>query len=250
VERAARTHFRPPPIKRREIRRQRSDWLKPTAYAGVGLLAVGLFAFSIAVALRAYHDGVALTGKNSDSAPVTVLVAGETLAIPANMIRFPSARRDGAVDGVELLLQWPGLEGYSDQHADAFRDGSTLAPLVYATIVPRDNPLDMDERLATLYREFFVGEPIKGPSGLIGRQMKDDSGYRGEEIYYAQRGPTKFVARCIAKATAEVPATCIRDVNIGTGLTMLYRFDRFYLGDWQAMDKALRALAAGFRPAR
>jgi hypothetical protein len=246
VERAARAHFRPPPIKRREIRRRRPDWLKPAVYAGVGLLALSLLAWGIAYAVRAYHDGVAL----SDSAPVTVLVAGEALAIPANMIRFPDARQDGAVDGVELLLQWPSLAGYSEEHADAFRDGSALAPLVYATIVPRDTPLDMDGRLTTLYGGFFVGEPIKGPSGLVGRQMKDDSGYRGEEIYYAPRGPAKFVARCIAEATAEVPATCIRDVNIGAGLTMLYRFDRFYLGDWHAMDKALKALAAGFRPAR
>jgi hypothetical protein len=30
---------------------------------------------------------------------------------------------------------------------------------------------------------------------------------------------------------------------------MLYRFDRFYLGDWQEMDIRLRELAAGFRRA-
>lgn len=244
VERAVRTHFRPPPIKRRVARARRSGWIRPSAYAGLGLLAVGILAWGVAYSVRAYHDRIALSGTISDSAPVTLFIAGETLAIPANMIRFPNARQGGAVDGVELLLHWPGLEGYSDDHADAFRDGSALAPLVYVTIVPRDNPLDADGRLAALYERFFIGEPIEGPTGLIGRQMKDDSGYRGEEIYYAPKGPVRFTARCIAQATAEVPATCIRDINFGAGLTMLYRFNRFYLGDWRSMDEALKALAA------
>jgi hypothetical protein len=210
------------------------------------VLALALLASGVAYAVHAYHDRIALAGKSSDSAPVILLVAGETLAIPANMIRFPAARQGGAVDGVELLLHWPSLEGYSDDRVDAFRDGSAIAPLLYVAILPRDNPLDADGRLTTIYERFFGDEAIKGPSGLIGRKMKEDSGYRGEEIYYAPARPTSFVARCIAKATAEVPATCIRDVNIGSGLTMLYRFNRFYLGDWRAMDKELKALVTRF----
>jgi hypothetical protein len=246
VEQASPTHFRPPPIRRGKPRRSRPDWLKPAIYTGLGLLTIGVLAGGVAYSVRAYHDQVALSGKISDSTPVSLLIASETLEIPANMMRLPEARRGGAADGVELLLHWPSLEGYSDSHADDFRDGSALAPLIYVTIVPRDSPLDTDGRLATLYESFFTGEPIVGPSGLIGRQMKEDSAYRGEEIFYAAGGPVRFAARCIAKATAEVPATCIRDVNIGAGLTMLYRFNRFYLGDWQAMDEALRGRAAKF----
>ena len=73
------------------------------------------------------------------------------------------------------------------------------------------------------------------PASSAGR-CSDDSGYRGEEVFYQPGEARPFVARCIAKATPEVPATCIRDVHDRPGLSMLYRFDRFYLGDWQAMD--------------
>ena len=55
-----------------------------------------------------------------------------------------------------------------------------------------------------------------------------------------------FVTRCLAEATPEIPATCLRDVNVGKGLSMLYRFNRARLGDFAAMDAALRNLVAGF----
>ena len=232
--------------KRRGTHDRLADWLKPAVFAGLGLAAVGLLALAAQHAVRSYHDGVALAGKSGDPSPIAVMVAGETLAIPANMIRFPGARTGGTVESVDLLLRWPGLDGYSADSADAFRDGSALSPLVYVTIVQRDNPLDSDGMLAAVYERFFAGEAIEGPSGLTGRRMTADSGYRGEEVFYAPRQSPAFVARCLSEATPEVPATCIRDVNIGAGLSMLYRFNRFFLGDWQAMDSDLKQLAARF----
>ena len=65
-------------------------------------------------------------------------------------------------------------------------------------------------------------------------------------VYFEPGGVAPFVARCLAKATPEVPATCIRDVNIGRGLSMLYRFDRVYLGDWQDLDAGCSELGSRF----
>ena len=232
--------------KQRTAAERLADWAKPALFAGLGLVAVGLLALLVQYTVRSYHDGVALAGKSGDPSPVAVTIAGETLVIPANMIRFANARTGGAVESVDLLLRWPGLDGYSADSADAFRDGSTLAPLVYVSIVPRDNPLDSDGMLAAVYERFFAGEAVEGPSGLTGRRMTVDSGYRDEEVFYAPRQSPAFVARCLSEATPEVPATCIRDVNIGAGLSMLYRFNRFFLGDWQAMDTDLKQLAVKF----
>lgn len=232
--------------RRRTTAERLADWQKPAAFAGLAALAIGLLAWAAGHAVRSYHDGVALAGKSGDPSPVAVTIAGETLVIPANMIRFPAARAGGAVEGVDLLLRWPGLDGYSADAADAFRDGSALAPLVYVTIAPRDNPIDSDGMLAAVYERFFAGDAVEGPSGLTGRRMAADSGYRGEEVFYAPKQSPAFVARCLSEATPEVPATCIRDVNIGAGLSMLYRFNRFFLGDWQAMDADLKQLAKRF----
>ena len=246
MERAAHTNSPVAADSRPAGRNWAADWLRPTVLALVSISAIVLLAWAVKDAVSSYHDRIALSGKTGDTAPVTLVVAGETLSIPANMIRFPGGRTSGSVERIDLLLHWPSLEGFSNDRVEAFRDGSTLAPLIYVTIAPRDNPLDADTRLDSIYRRYFTGEAIAGPSGLTGRRMSEDSGYRGEIVYYAETGPARFAARCLAEASAEVPATCMRDVNIGAGLSMRYRIDRFYLGDWQVLDRELKTLVAGF----
>ena len=226
-------------------RRFRLAWRHWHTVALIVILAI------VAVAIVGYailqfvvDDGP--SGRTDDPRPVAFVVAGEKFAIPANMLRSPAGRHAGTVDKVDLVLHWPGLGGYSKQLADAFRDDSPNAPLLFVSIMARDSPIDSDARLDTVYSRFFVGTPLPGPGGLVGRRLSDDSGYRGEIVYFVPAGEATFVARCFAEATAEMPATCLRDVNIGNNLSMLYRFSRDYLGDWAAIDARLRRLAAGF----
>jgi hypothetical protein len=219
-------------------------WLRPI---GLGLLAiVVVIAAGVAIwkVVRHYHDSVALAGRTTDTTPVRITIVGNALAIPANMIRTGRQRRGGVMERVDLLLDWPGLKGYSTEDAEPFRSGSPIAPLLYISILPADSSLDSSGRLESVYARFFTGTARAGPSGLVGRSLSDDSGYRGEEIFYEPGADRPYVARCVAKATPEVPATCMRDVLIAPRLSLLYRFDRFYLGDWQAMDVGLRGLAA------
>jgi hypothetical protein len=65
-----------------------------------------------------------------------------------------------------------------------------------------------------------------------------------EVVYFT---PNRALPLCplSCRATLEIPATCLRDLNVGKGLSMLYRFNRTRLGDWQAMDTALRNLVEG-----
>jgi hypothetical protein len=218
-------------------------WLKLIAIAGASIIVVGLLGWSL-IDIGSDRRGNNAPGNNNGNAtPISFLLAGEGLIVPANMIRFPSVRGGGAVESLDLLLHWPSLEGYSKGHAEAFGDSSPLAPLIYVTIEARGTPLDSDGRLAAIYERYFVGDPIKDPSGLIGQRMSGDSAYRGEEIYSNTHGDAEFVTRCLAEATAELPATCIRDVNIGEGLSIFYRFNRFYLGNWRELDSGLKALA-------
>jgi hypothetical protein len=229
-----------------EALRETRDWRAPGLIAGTALALVLLLAWWIGESVREYRDDIALAGKSSDPTPVAFTIAGETLTAPGNAVRFTSRRSGGAVERVELLLRWPGLEGLTNANADIFRDSSSLAPLIYVTIAPRETPLDMDDRLSSIYAGYFGGDPFAGPSGLTGRNMTADSGYGGEEVYFARSGPVRFATRCMAEASAEVPATCIRDVNVGRNLSMLYRFNRFYLGDWAAMDRELKAAVSSF----
>ena len=131
----------------------------------------------------------------------------------------------------DLLLLWPELDGYSEERAKDFRDGSPSSPLIYVTITEDDVPVDSTARLNSIYSRYFTGPPMPGPGHLVGRRMADDSPYRGEIIFYQPRSETPFVVRCLAEETPEIPATCIRQVGVGHGLTMFYRFNWRMLGD-------------------
>ena len=223
---------------------------RPAAAIAAAILAVGALAYAVDSMIEEYRDGIALRGLGGKPSPVELIVAGEPTTIPANMIRFRTERRGGAVDRVDLLLHWPSLEGFSEGLADDFKDASPRAPLIFVTISARDTPLDSTARLDTVYRRFFEGPAITGPAGLVGRGLSDGSGYQGEIVYFTPKGIAPFVARCLAEETPEIPATCIRDVNIGQGLSMLYRFNEAHLGEWKAIDGGLARLTAGFLPER
>jgi hypothetical protein len=196
--------------------------------------------------IQVYHDAMMLTGLTADATPVRLAIGAEELAIPGNMLRSERTRRGGPVERADLALHWPNLEGYTEALADAFRDDGANAPIVYATISTRDEALDSTGRLDEVYSRFFVEKPLPGPSGLVGRKLSAESGYGGEIVYFIPSEPRPFVARCLAEATAEVPATCLRDVNFGRGLSVLYRFNKDLLADWRTLDAGIQKLVAGF----
>jgi hypothetical protein len=196
--------------------------------------------------IEVYHDAMMLTGLTANRAPVDLAIGAEELAIPGNMIRSDRTRRGGPVERADLALYWPTLDGYSDDLADAFRDDGPDAPIVYATISTRDERLDATGRLDEVYARFFVDKPLPGPAGLVGRKLSTESGYGGDIVYFMPSEPRPFVARCLAQSTPEVPETCLRDVNFGRGLSVLYRFNRDLLADWRALDAGMQKLVGGF----
>jgi hypothetical protein len=214
--------------------------------ATLALLAAGIGGLGYAArwGLDAYRASLTLTGLTANPMPVSLTVAGERLVIPGNMIRDPAVRVGGPVKQADLVLHWPTLDGYTTVLADDFIDGSPAAPLVYATVAQRSVALDAPTRLRDVYARYFVGDALSVPVGLTARRLSLDSGYDGDIVYFGPDGPDQFVARCLAEATAETPATCLRDINFGQNLTLLYRFNRDLIGDWQALDTGMRALAA------
>ncbi len=54
------------------------------------------------------------------------------------------------------------------------------------------------------------------------------------------------MARCLTSETPEVPSTCLRDINIGRSLSLIYRFNRDLLADWRTMDAEMRKLGESF----
>ena len=217
-------------------------------YAVVIAAILGLagIAWTVNDAIGRHHDRIALKGLNGKPSPVAVTVGSEPLVIPANLIRSPTDRRGGLVTAMDLLVHWPSLDGFSEERAELFRDGSPDAPLIYVTITEAETPLDAMKRLTDIYGLYFTGPAFPGPGHLVGRHMKAESPYRDEIVYFEPRVAEPYIVRCLAEETEEIPATCIREVNIGHGLTMLYRFNRAWLSDWRTMDDRLRRLVSQF----
>lgn len=226
--------------------RQDTPHTRPLTLLAAGIAILLALGWLFQAGITAYRENLMLTGLTPDPTPVALAIGADSLSIPANMIRSAKTRRGGPVERADLALHWPALEGYSDRLADTFKDGSPSAPIVYATIAARDAPLDSTARLDSVYARFFVGKALPGPAGLVGRALSADSGYGGETIYFAASEPRPFVARCLADSTPEVPATCLRDVNFGRSLSLLYRFDRSLLGEWRTLDAGMQKLATGF----
>jgi len=229
---------------RQDAAREKRALIRP----GAAVAIIGLVLIAAVIGINAlvdnYRDRLSLRGRDGKPLLVHLTIGGEMLTVPADLIRFRGERRGGTIDAVDLALHWPSLEG------DGFAsdDTSPAAPLVFLTLSARASEFDANARLATVYSRFFIGTPISGPAGLIGRSLASDSGYRGEVVFVTP--DARFATRCLAEPTAEIPATCLRDVNIGAGLSMLYRFDKARLAEWQAMDGALQRLVLGFLASR
>jgi hypothetical protein len=219
---------------------------KPLVLTVAGIMLVVAFGGLTRSVIDVYRDAMTMTGLSADATPVRLAIGPEELAIPGNMIRSDRTRRGGPVERADLALFWPTLEGYSAPLSDAFENGGPGGPIVYATISTRDEPLDSTGRLDEVYARFFVDKPLPGPSGLVGRRLNADSGYGGEIVYFMPSEPRPFVARCVADGTAEMPAMCLRDINFGRGLSVLYRFNRSLLPQWRQLDAGIQKLVAGF----
>src|SRR5882757_5319283 len=119
-------------VERRPVSERAS--VRPGAAVAIVVLALVALTIVIDAAIENYRDRIVLKGYDGKPSPIALTVAGEALTIPANMIRFRAERRGGAVEQIDLLLHWPRLEGFSDGFADAFKDTSPEAPLVFVTI--------------------------------------------------------------------------------------------------------------------
>ncbi len=232
---------RPMPRLTPAIRRPR--WPRVLLAVVVAGAVVAGLAYGARVGIDAYRGSLTLAGLTDDPRPVAVTIGSEALAIPGNMMRDASDRAGGTMKQADLILHWPTLEGFSDALATDFRDGSPQAPMVFATVAARSVALTPAERLDSVYTRSFVGDPLPAPPGLAARRLSTNSGYGGEVVFYGPPGNDRFVARCLADATVDTPATCIRDINFGQNLTLLYRFNRDIIGDWQALDMGMRSLA-------
>lgn len=209
-------------------------------------VALALLSIGISYAGKTFGSAIALAGHTDDRTIQGVVIDGEMIAVPANMIRFANDRRSGEARRLDLYLSWPRLEGYSEDERALFNHAGDDHRIVFASFEPRSMPLDMSSRLTPIYRLLIKepGEPAE--AGLVAHRFIAASGY-GDEMLIVDptRFAAPFVARCLTGAEADTAlAPCERDIDVGAGLSLRYRFPRELLEDWKALDTGMRAFAA------
>lgn len=223
-------------------------WKLFAAFAVLAALSMGL-----SIAGKWYGRSIVLAGHTDSLAPHEVVLGEDVVTVPANMIRFPEARRSGPAEALDLYLAWPQMSGYLPALEPVFNHRTGKDRVIFATFEPRSMSADMSGRLATVYRLLIEDEGESLPSGLAAHAFLPGSGYGEEALFVGRRaGEDPFVARCLTgNAAAGALAPCQRDVDVGAGLSLRYRFARTLLDDWRALDAEMMAFAAqAVRPRR
>jgi hypothetical protein len=220
---------------------------KVTAF--IGLLAAVTAALTIAG--KVYGDRLALDGHTASTRIFHIAIGQDRLALPANMIRFDTQRRDGEAKAVNLYLSWPEMDGYSQERAQTFSNPNVSRELIFIELSQSVMSRDMSGRLEPIYSRLFKGKPEPGPAGLALHRLDEKSGFGAEVLLTGKDDAgADYVVRCILprdKASSSA-ADCQRDIHTGRDLTLLYRFSAELLPQWQAIDKAVHHFASTHLP--
>jgi hypothetical protein len=85
-----------------------------------------------------------------------------------------------------------------------------------------------------------------GPYGLRQYLFRADSGYHDQDLFVGT-GPAGIMVLLCTKLASDIPSpSCLRDMPLGTGLALSYRFKRAHLSQWRIIDTRIRALMDAF----
>ena len=211
--------------------------------------ALALISVLISLGGKFLGRSIAAVGHTEDTTIHEIVVGNNVLAVPANMIRFEKARREGEVLRLDLYAKWPQMTGYTDADRDEFNNRDDRRNIIFMTLEESLMSRDMSGRLEPIYRRLIELPGAPGPAaGLRVYAFTKDSGYLNEMLVVGERrGGKVFVARCLTgQAAADSLAGCERDVHVGDRLSLTYRFPEAMLRNWQALDAAVLAKSAEF----
>jgi hypothetical protein len=112
---------------------------------------------------------------------------------------------------------------------------------------PNDARQREQERLERIYMN-QVEDPKGqlGPYGLRQYLFRADSGYHDQDLLVGTAPQGLVVLLCTKLASDILSPSCMRDMPLGNGLALSYRFKRAHLSQWRIIDTRIRALMDAF----
>lgn len=212
------------------------------------LAALALASLAISLAGKWFGRTIAMGGHTDDTTPYEIVIGNDVLHVPANMIRFEHARRDGVVAKLDLYMRWPQMDGYSAKARAAFNHENGSRELLFLTFEERMMSRDMSGRYEPIYKAMVRESGRPGPNGLTVYSFPENTGYVDELLVVGNADSDKpFVMRCLSgEAARESLAPCERDIHLGRGLTLTYRMPAALAASWREVDAAVRKAVEGF----
>lgn len=223
----------------------RSRFMARVFYACIGM---ALLSAAIFVAGAWAGRTISLAGHTDDTRLHEIVIGNNVLSVPANAIRFESARRDGVASRLDLYLRWPQMDGYSEEARDAFNHADGRRDILFLSFEEQMMSRDMSGRLEPIYRTLIEGPGRAGPAGLTVHTLSAESGFV-DEVLIVGDDHTKqpFVARCVSgEAARQSLAPCERDIHVGDGLSLVYRMPAELAPSWREVEQEVRKAAARF----
>ncbi len=211
------------------------------------VVVMSVVIFSFAIAARYFGTNAKKAESTADASIMQIIVGNDVLNIPANVFRFEKQRQATTSKRLDLFYYWPGFQGYSKANHNLFYGpDSSTEHLIFSTIQNRTMQFDMSARLQSVYSSLLEGEQEPSVAGLIYQRLRPEAGYSGEELHYQAENQQPYVVRCQRVQNGEIAASCMRDINVGRGITLSYRFSRKLLPHWRAIEATMQKLTQGY----
>ena len=226
--------------------RERSGWLIPSAV----LVAVVLLGLAFLVYYLAPNPASLIEEHTSPTARTDVIhftVGALALDVPANYLLYPSERRGGVRKDIALFAALPDFRGYSDDDTALFAGNGANSPVVHIVIRQEQFVLAEAARFARIYMpDISDTHGARGPFGLTQYSLRDDSGYRGEDLFVGRSSRGLVVMRCAQRSESIPSPNCVRELPLMNDVALSYRFKRSHLGEWRAIAQGTNSLIASW----
>ena len=228
------------------LSKQRSSWFAPAiAFFVTACLSAAILAYYVAPGPPGL--GEEAPEPTDATRPVQIAIGPARLRIPANYLPLASTRRGGELSDVSVAAMLPQLDGYSLASAKDFTGNSPDSPIVTLRIRSGRAPLPESERLERIYRlQTETQEGEKQPDGLTRFTFRQDTGYRGQELFEGAIDGKAVAILCDRTAPDTPSPNCFRDIPYGEALGLSYRFKRAHLSQWREIDAGVKTLLSGF----
>ncbi len=222
---------------------ERPGWLYPLIVAGVtAIIGAVILVFYLSPDIETVTGGGAR--RTTDTTPVTVTLGARRFVIPANYIRQPDARIDGATTEIELEAFLTDMHGYGALDADAARDVTRQSPVV--TIILKAGPPALDDRqkFERLYApNADPDQPAYAYRDFTVTPMGPGSGYAGQQVFTYEKDGAFFVMACSADdKDYDTGGLCQREMKWGEDITVRYAFRGGRIRDWMEIDASVGEL--------